>query len=285
MHCHDLDTLMGPYGDGELAAGERVGVEEHLAQCSACAQTFEARRHNLSLVRAAIQEATPPAPAVFKARLLEGLDAEETRLRRRRTWRTAALAATVAGIAVLGHHQWRTFQRRLYFEDAAQRHARHYPMEIDRPSPEQLEAFFGGKLDHRVAAPRFLNATASGARLLHVREKPAAYIKYDAAPSRQLGLFVFGDDARDVDVGPLPDPDLDTSHGYNVVSWRDGDVVYELVTDLDEADIRTLLPGPPGAPARAQPPALAPSPPSPPPPALAQPTRPVLDVRPASMQR
>ena len=34
---------------------------------------------------------------------------------------------------------------------------------------------------------------------------------------------------------------MDTSHGYNVALWRDGEIVYELVTDLDERDIRALL--------------------------------------------
>ncbi|MCY1022551.1 hypothetical protein [Pyxidicoccus sp. MSG2] len=32
-----------------------------------------------------------------------------------------------------------------------------------------------------------------------------------------------------------------SSHGYSVVSWRDGEVVYEMVTELDEDDIRRML--------------------------------------------
>ena len=48
--------------------------------------------------------------------------------------------------------------------------------------------------------------------------------------------------------------------GYNVAYWRDGEVVYELVTDLDEVDIRRLLmdrvqsvPSPGSAPLNIQP--------------------------------
>jgi hypothetical protein len=58
------------------------------------------------------------------------------------------------------------------------------------------------------------------------------------------------------------EPAVGSSNGYNVVSWRNGDVVYQLVTDLDEQDIRELVP-----------------------PGQAGPGRPVLDVRPASLQR
>ena len=31
------------------------------------------------------------------------------------------------------------------------------------------------------------------------------------------------------------------SHGFNVAVWRDEEIVYELVTDLDESDIRRML--------------------------------------------
>ncbi|HME91840.1 MAG TPA: transmembrane regulator PrtR, partial [Myxococcaceae bacterium] len=31
------------------------------------------------------------------------------------------------------------------------------------------------------------------------------------------------------------------SHGYNVAIWRDREIVYELVSDLDESDIRQMV--------------------------------------------
>ena len=111
--------------------------------------------------------------------------------------------------------------------------------------------------------------------VLNVREKQAAYIRYDAptrasAQPRQVGLFVFGDNGNDVDVGARAEPDLGNSNGYNVVSWREGDIVYQLVTDLEEDDIRDLLPANPG---RAPLPTVRPAP------------RPALEAQPASFQR
>ncbi len=261
MNCRDLETELTPYLDGELPAGARVEFEAHLASCPTCPRNVEVERHNLSMIRAAAKAAAPVAPEDFKLKLLASLRTDSERQRRGRLQQLTAMAAGVTLAMVVGHQAYRSHQRRLYEQDAAMRHARQFPLEIEQ-SPEAIERWFGGKVDYRVSVPRFPNARATGARLLQVRDKPAAYIRYDAP--RQMGLFVYGDD-HDVDVGT--EPAMATSNGYNVVSWREGDVVYQLVTDLDEQDIRGLVPGSQPAPSESLPP---------------QPT--TLDVRPASFQ-
>ncbi|HYR56350.1 MAG TPA: transmembrane regulator PrtR, partial [Myxococcaceae bacterium] len=57
----------------------------------------------------------------------------------------------------------------------------------------------------------------------------------------RIGLFVFRDSDGEVEATPLPSVELDTSHGYNVAIWRDHEIVYELVSDLEETDIRQML--------------------------------------------
>lgn len=272
MNCRELAPLVMPWLDDELIENERLEVERHLTECQACAKQAEVARHNRTLVRTLAKAGTPPAPVSLHQTIFTTVRAEQARQRQWRFLRLSAAAAGVALCAVAGHHQWRSFQRRLYVEDAASRHARQFPLEVRLPQPEALEAWFDGKLGHRVAVPRFPNATAEGARVLNVREKQAAYIRYDAptrasAQPRQVGLFVFGDNANDVDVGARGEPDLRNSNGYNVVTWREGDLVYQLVTDLEEDDIRELLPSEPEH--RVRP----------------TPARPALDVQPASWQR
>lgn len=246
MDCRDLEQVLHPYLDGELLADERSRVELHLAQCAACARHTEVERSNLAMVRAALLASSPPAPESLRRAVRHAVRGESRRARGRRLLRWSAAAAGVALAAAVSHQQYRSFQRRLYVEDAAERHARQFPLEV-QASPERLEGWFSGKLDYRVSVPTFPNAHAAGARLLNVRDKQAAYIRYDAPRSdtgqtRHLGLFVFGDKPRDVDVGAAASPDLGNSNGYNVVSWREGDVVYQLVTDLDEQDVLGLLP-------------------------------------------
>lgn len=271
MNCREVEPQLMPYLDGELIEADRLEVEKHLADCAACAKQSEIGRHNRTLVRTLAKAGSPPAPEALKAKIFTTVRTEQARQRQGRFLRLSAAAAGLALVALAGHQQWRSFQRRLYVQDAASRHARQFPLEVRVPQPEALEAWFDGKLGHRVAVPRFPNAIAEGARVLNVRDKQAAYIRYDAptrasAQVRQVGLFVFGDDGKDVDVGAREQAEVGNSNGYNVVTWREGDIVYQLVTDLEEADIRDLLPPEPLQPATA-------------------PSRPVLDVRPAGFQR
>ncbi|MFT3708183.1 MAG: zf-HC2 domain-containing protein [Archangium sp.] len=260
MTCRDLDAQLTAYLDGELIAEASLSVENHLATCEECRRRVEIERHNLHAIRAAAKAAAPVAPAEFKAKLFENLRRDGEQTRRAGVRRFAAMAAGVTVALVVGHQAWRGYQRRLYEQDAALRHARQFPLEVTQS--EGIEQWFGGKVDYRVSVPKFPNAQAKGGRLLQVRDKPAAYIRYDGA--RPMGLFVYGDDG-DVDVGA--EPAMGSSHGYNVVSWREGDVVYQLVSDLDEDDIRSLVPsGPPGSTPEPQ-------------------STPTLDVRPASLRQ
>lgn len=245
MHCLELDRLLYPYLDGELLPDERLELEQHFSSCVACSTVVDTERRALSIVKAAAKAGTPLAPDRLKKNLLAGIHGEQKRQRQRRLLKWSAAAASVAICAVAANQQWRSFQRRLFIEDVTSRYARQFPLEIQERTPRELEAWFGGKLKHRVTVPRFPNAIAAGARLLNVRENQAAFIRYDtqrpgeAAP-RPLGLFVY--QAPEDDVGPLPEAEFGSGNGFNVVSWREGDVVYRLVSDLDEQDVRQLLP-------------------------------------------
>ncbi len=259
MKCLELDRLLYPYLDGELLAAEKLELEQHFACCAGCSSTVETERNALAIVRAAGKAFSPSAPPSLRNSLLAGIRAGQRSQRQRRLLRWSAAAASVAICAVAANHQWRAFQRRLFIEDVTSRYARQFPLEIQQRTPRELEAWFGGKLKHRVNVPRFPNAIAAGARLLNVRENQAAFIRYDTqrpgeAVPRPLGLFVY--QGAEDDVGPLPDAEFGSGNGFNVVSWRDGDVVYRLVSDLDEQDVRQLLP-----------------------------ESPLLDVKPASLRR
>lgn len=257
MHCAEFDNLLAPLLDGELMERDRALIDGHLAACDRCASRTAAERELHAALRSAARSANVPAPPQLVERTMAGIRRERSRRARRSGLAAAVATSTALVLGGVAHQQWRTFQRRLHLEDAAARHARNYPLEIQQPSTESLEAWFGGKLDHRVSVPRFANATATGARLLNVREKPAAYIRYELAPAGRMGLFVYGDVERQLDVAPIDEARVDTTRGYSVASWREGDVVYELVTDLEDERLRSLLPSlrrahaaPPPGPAR-----------------------------------
>ena len=276
MLCRELDPFLYPYLDGELALEERVEIETHLAGCADCARRFEEERALKNVVRLRAQTA---APAHLRVAIAERL----TKTHRResvQTWlklgAAAAVVVTVSGGVVYQRH---LASRERFLADAALRHARKLPDEVKPLTAEAIETWFEGKLDYRVKVPTFTNAKVTGARLSNVRDMPAAYISYEAHPTpgdaRRVGLFVMDDDKGELSAEAWPDVEVTQSHGYNVATWRNGEMVYELVSDLDPGEIRQLLAMPtvpsvhPSGMATASAPMAAPS----------------LDVQPASLQR
>jgi mycothiol system anti-sigma-R factor len=249
MTCQELDSILYPYLDGEFQPEERLEIEAHLTGCAECAQrvNMEARMQQ-SLRRAARQAVeTTRAPDALRARLQLGIRQEQRRVSQAWWLRASAAAAVVAVVAGGTWMTLRPGQHQRFMDDAARRHAKRLPVEIAGGSHEHVEAWFDGKLDHRVSVPRLRDVQLSGARISNVTDRPAAYISYERSPEKQgvpaqrIGLFVFDDTQHEVEAPPLPSVQVGSSHGYNVAVWREGEIVYELVSDLDESDIRRMV--------------------------------------------
>jgi mycothiol system anti-sigma-R factor len=288
MTCEELESFLYVYLDGELEPSEKVELERHLARCPPCAQKAHlecAFRDNLHKKAKEIGGgASIRAPETLRRSVQSQIRHEQQRAILR-SWFRAGAAAAVIAAAGGAYVYFRPGGRGVYIEDAALRHAKFLPFEVQRDAPEPLEAWFEGKLDHSVRVPSFPNTRLAGARISNVKDKQAAYIAYDASGAvgsgqRRIGLFVFQDSDREVPAEPLPSVELDSSHGYNVAIWRDHEIVYELVSDLDESDIRQMLTAPSALRRRSTLPeqraAGTTSPPLPPAPTL---------VQPASLQR
>ena len=248
MTCQELERFLHPYLDGEFQPEERLELDGHLASCPDCARRVHHESAAKELVRRAAQQslASERAPARLRAGIESGLG-RELRTQHQRIW---LRAGSIAAVLMAVGSSWVLMQpaaRQRFVEDAARRHAKRLPYEIAQASHEGVEAWFGGKLDHRVAVPRLAHATLAGARLSNVTDRPAAYISYEAAAGeqgaapRRIGVFVFDDARREVKAQPLAAMQVDSSNGYNVAVWREGEIVYELVSDLDEQDIRRML--------------------------------------------
>ena len=245
MTCQELDRLLYPYLDGEFQPEERMDVETHLETCADCTQRVEKEREIQQTLRRAARHSiqTSKAPASLRAGIQGGLRREQRRALHFQWLRLSAAALVVVAVGG-GWIALRPEERQRFVADAAKRHAKKLPPEISHVTPEDAEAWFIGKLDHQVSIPRLANMKLSGARISNVENHAAAYISYETGPGqegRSIGLFVIGDSERDVDAKALPAMKVDSSQGYNVATWRDGEVVYELVSDLSEEDIREMV--------------------------------------------
>jgi anti-sigma factor (TIGR02949 family) len=249
MDCEDAERALDPWIDGELSADDSVELRAHLDACEPCRLLSNARAEERRALRRCLRNAHAFAPPALRLRIVQALEAE-----RRPWWRRAvaplpiaAVGACCAGLALV--LVLRAGADPLA-DEAVMRHARDLPLEITTASvgPESIPAWFTGKLDFNPRPPRFAEPDVRlvGARLSHIHDRPAAYIRYEL-PRGRLGLFIledrerrFGERGRAVRVGPHEVHVLN-AHGYNIAVWRRGEIVYSLVTDLDEEQIARLL--------------------------------------------
>jgi anti-sigma factor RsiW len=255
IDCTELERSIDAYLDGEFDARERAEVDAHLAACPRCRATASAQGRLREALRARLREAMSPpaaagrAPPALRARIELAIARQ-----RRPLWRRAlapipisTMAACAAGaILVLATHGGDA----ALAEEAVRSHHRALPLEILSASVGEasIPAWFADKLDFKPSPPRFRASGVRlvGARLAQLREWPAAYMRYEL-PRGKGGLFIVDDpqhrfDAagRQVMVGSKA-IHLVTARGYNVAVWRDGEIVYSLVSDLDEAALYDLV--------------------------------------------
>lgn len=243
MDCRELERSIDAYVDGEFDDRERAEVEAHLGTCPRCRATAEARTRLRAAMRARLQAAVAaPAPEHLRARVRETLSARPRPLWRRSVVPASAMAACAAGaLLVLVSHSGDAG----LVEEAIRVHHRALPLEVDAAA---MPGWFAGKLDFHPALPHFPASAVrvEGARLSNLREWPAAYVRYQL-PHGQASLFIVDDpggrfDApgREVRVGPQL-VRVVNARGYNVAVWRKDEIVYSLVSDLDEDALFQLV--------------------------------------------
>lgn len=254
MDCSELARSIDAYLDGEFDARERAEAEAHLATCPDCATQVQQQGRMRAALRAKLREAmgveapASRAPEALRARIRDALARE-----RRPLWRRliapvpiATLAACAAGVLVVlaGHGSDEAL-----VEEAVRKHNRDLPLEVTAAAvgPESIPQWFAGKLDFNPTPPRFAQTGVRvvGARLSHLRELPAAYIRYEL-PRGQAGLFIVDDPDHHFAPGPRPFQHdtpvrVVSAKGYNVAVWREDEIVYSLVSDLDEQALFRLV--------------------------------------------
>lgn len=249
MDCRELERSVDAFLDGEFDERERAEAEAHLAGCPACRGMVEGQGRIRDAVRAKLREAMAApapagcAPAALRERLTRTLAKEKRPLWRRALapLPMATVAACAAGVlVVLASHTGNPD----LLEDAIRNHHRGLPLEVDAAA---MPGWFAGKLDFHPSLPHFTSGVrVEGARLSNLREWPAAYVRYQL-PRGQAGLFIVDDPGRRFDA-PGRDVRLGnevvrvaSAKGYNVAIWRQDEIVYSLVSDLDEDSLFRLV--------------------------------------------
>src|SRR5262245_5231219 len=97
MNCHDFQTHLPPYVDGELGVDETLAADVHAGECPPCQSLAARERHFRHLLRRQPRES---APSELRARILARCrrEARQATLRR---WLAPGLATAAAAILVV----------------------------------------------------------------------------------------------------------------------------------------------------------------------------------------
>ncbi|HKG21802.1 MAG TPA: zf-HC2 domain-containing protein [Blastocatellia bacterium] len=274
--CNEILAQMAFYLDDELQGDERAAVEMHLSACGPCREMLESERRFLRVVRGArplyratpelrarVEELLDEAPAPHEAsrellqrieRSLSGNSAAASRpidIRRAVSIGALLALALLACIWSLAGYSNRLGPKppsdfAMMAVETHQRYLRgQLPLEIASGVPEQISAWFAGKVPFILKLPNYQELSGQeklyqleGARLAGYKNDYAAYVAYQMH-RRQISLVVTSDTVAHPSGGEeIASKGItfhyDSIEGLKVITWSDRGLTYALVSDLEE---------------------------------------------------
>ena len=243
MECREATRLVQLRADHEIAPDECDHLDAHLHQCEPCRAELNASRRVRALLKDA---ATPSCPDLVRERIERRVRSEQ----RVPVAPFSAVAVVLLGVVMAGL----TFSAGTedeIVEETVTRHGKNLPPEVGIDK-NQVQAFLRQNLRYSIAVPELRHRDRPvrlvGARLSNVRDRDAAYVIYDHRGAR-LSLFALPSEST-----PQRDPSgfqrqrvgerdvlVGRRRGYNVVSWKDRDLQYSLVSDVDKSELVELV--------------------------------------------
>jgi anti-sigma factor (TIGR02949 family) len=257
MTCRDVREHLADLSRGHLSAELAANVRVHLNGCPACSQALRGEERLRALVRGhAPRYTAPPAlQARIRAALREAERPPRTAWRdwaRHHPWLTGALVGATAAVAIVwagGAWLARDPVARLVAA-AVDEHVEYARETMHRPVPDaeellrtvQSEAGFrlGPLFRGDAEAPLILAA------ITEVRGTRAVALVYRNGPERYTTLLVMpGADAAIPAEDRLAIENFTPHHrvasSKQVLYWKQRDVAYLLVSDLDQSDLSAMF--------------------------------------------
>lgn len=252
MECSEVDGYAELSFDGELDTNDRAELEEHLHRCPSCRRRTEAMGWFHSQMRAKLVdycEAEAP-PLGLKTKITAQIRSEE----RRSSAYIGRLVPMAVGVMMVGILIASSNGNTTPLDPNASvdRHAARLPPEVRAFGDiRSVRKFLRKNFSHPVDFPKIESALPHirlvGARLDHVSNREAALLMYDNRGAR-VSLMVFP--SRQA-LTPPPYFEAKIIHGhsvvvgkhrgYNVMAWNHGQLIYSLVSDVDETELVHLV--------------------------------------------
>jgi anti-sigma factor RsiW len=253
QECRKLEeTFLHAYVDGEFSGEENAEVQQHLVDCAICLRAVRLHRS----YKAAMLRANQAAPHAVHDALKDAIAAQAVQGRWARAFQrpsTIATAAACVGAAVwfamggLSHPLFQSPAHSL-IDDGVQLHAGALPLDFAATDPGSAQQWLQRKLEIGVRVPRFAQgARLQGVRLSNVHQHRGAVVTYSLpqGEGRRVSLLIVDDPEPQLPGAARRVADrevwLSRAKGFNIASWRNDEIVYSLISDLDEQDVLALV--------------------------------------------
>jgi anti-sigma factor RsiW len=246
LNCRETQTLIHGYVDGELDLIKSLEIEQHIQECSACAQTHT----SLQAVRAAIQQSslrfqTPPGLAQrVQSSVRRATHAE--RAPRRRPWPLLAVAASLASIMAIGWGLVRVLPARsadeLLTQELVANHVRSqmlpsHRFDVASSDPHTVKPWFEGKLDYSPPVKDLAGQgfPLVGGRLDYLHNRPVAALVYQRR-KHSINLFIWPSAPGSETMSRMV-----TRQGYHLSQWTQSGMTFWTVSDLNERELQNFV--------------------------------------------
>jgi anti-sigma factor RsiW len=256
VNCEDVRSELFGYQQGRLGLDAADAVRAHLDECRACAHEEAAERIMTELLERRLPQ--HPASLALKRRVADGWPVPG---RRPRWQRWAPLLVPVCAVAVVLVIAWPVVYyavttvreadgtRRMVDEaiaDYLRVLSSEHPVEIQSGGIHQVKPWFEGRLDFApvVSLAGDQDFPLQGGAVGYFIDRKAAVFVYRRR-LHAISLFVFRAEGLpwpSTGVKPLGRVRVysEAARGINTILWRDGDLGYALVSDVDTSELRTL---------------------------------------------
>jgi anti-sigma factor RsiW len=248
MTCEEVQRLLEPYADGELAFESAIAVEAHAAACDACAAKlkgiravrrtlraapyFRAPEALAERVRTAVAAAAAAAPAPQPLGILRQPH------RRWQPWMAVAASLVLVGLAALG-----MLRKRASLADDAtaaaviEGHLRSlmadHLTDVASTDRHTVKPWFAGRLDF---SPSVADLAGDGfplvgGRLDYIDDHPAAAMVYKRR-DHTINVFVWPQAG-----GSPSHVTRSDARGHHVIFWARGGMAVWIVSDLAQPEL------------------------------------------------
>lgn len=255
MDCHDTREMLLDYQQGRLASDAHGQIRAHLERCPDCALEDRLEQE----LTQALERRLPqhPAPLALKRRIAAQWPSETAPAVPRRTWLKIWMPAAAAAVILvaLAPLAWQRMiapfgaGQEAMIAEAVNDHVRllqsQRPLEIESGGIHQVIPWFAGRLDFAPAVrfPGDADFPLRGGAVGYFVDRKAASLVYGRR-LHSISVFVFRADGlpwphANEKLGRL-DVYKTAARGFNVLLWRDGELGYALVSDVDPRDLSLL---------------------------------------------